>query len=158
MSRATYEIDKLITEAKKQRLASAERIAAGNRRADITTAKIGAQSREQVAMIGGKAGISQTRMQQEGATARQRLTQAGDLVLQELRGRQAVEQQKVSDIAALGRVQEAGVQTRKTTKKKFDLESLDLTAQLEQLYPTSSYAPPTTDVDETEKLSQYLSF
>lgn len=124
--------DDLITRGLEKDRLSKEKIASGRNVTALQQAQIGAESRSNVARIGAQAGLEQEGIRQTGTSARQELTLAGSRALQELQGSQSLRRQQAADVAAGQRITGAGEQTRKTAKKKSDLERADLDYILEK--------------------------
>ncbi len=80
---------------------------------DVTTNSASIASGEKIAALGRESALKQEGMQQEGLTARQKITEAGNMAVQKLTGSQAME-----------RVGAAGAQARKTKKEMSGMENL----------------------------------
>jgi hypothetical protein len=106
--------DALITADLAAKRALQERNTQLGAKTDVRVAQIGAQSRLLQGRESNRASLAQENIQQTGQSARQRLVQAGDFALQQLRGRQAEQSQSREQTNELTRISAAAEEARKT--------------------------------------------
>ena len=107
--------DDLITRSLENKLATEKYKTDVAAKTDLATGAANIAARERESALGKDTTLKQEGMQQEGMTARQKITEAGSLAVEKLRG-----------ITGMARIEEAGEQARKTKKTPHTEESLYL--------------------------------
>ena len=115
------DLDDLITSDLEKKRKSSEKIAGIGAETDINVAKIGSSTRLKEAAMG-----------QEGETARMRLVQAGNAILEGLRGSNEMARQKFASSEAMKRLRAAATEQRATLGKKAELDKEAYSSLLEE--------------------------